>query len=205
MKNINESLLTAAMLMVPFAGYGAVPITFESNRGQAPVGVEFLAHGDGYGLSLSAGEAALTVDGGGFRMRIAGGARRARAVPDSDSKATVNYLVGKDPRAWRRDIPSYGRIKYENVYRGIDVIYYARLRQLEYDFVVKPGARPETIGLRFDRARKVLIDDSGNLLVYLAGVAEPVRFHKPEIYQENERVEGGYVLQGSRAGFRVGN
>jgi hypothetical protein len=52
---------------------------------------------------------------------------------------TVNYFRGKDPKHWRRHIPTYSRVKYAQVYPGVDLVYYGNQRQLEYDFVVAPG------------------------------------------------------------------
>ena len=54
----------------------------------------------------------------------------------------MNYFIGKDPKKWRTDVPTFRRVKVENVYGGIDSVYYGNQSQLEYDFVVKPGVDP---------------------------------------------------------------
>src|SRR5207244_8202378 len=93
-----------------------------------------------------------------------------------------------------------------NVYPGIDLIYYCNQRQLEYDFVVSPGADPGRIRLGFHGADKLEVDAQGDLLLHTAtGV---IRQRKPVIYQEVEgarrEIAGGYVLEGARpVGFRV--
>jgi hypothetical protein len=35
----------------------------------------------------------------------------------------VNYLRGKDQKQWRTDIPTYRKVKYAQVYPGIDLVY----------------------------------------------------------------------------------
>ncbi|MBI3303648.1 MAG: SBBP repeat-containing protein [Deltaproteobacteria bacterium] len=114
----------------------------------------------------------------------------------------VNYFRGNDPQRWRTDIPTYARTKYQDVYPGVDLVYYGDQRQLEYDFVVAPGADPGVIRLAFDglvgaiHELPLRIADNGDL-VLLTGSGE-VRFLKPQIYQEingNKRfIPGQYVL-----------
>jgi hypothetical protein len=56
-----------------------------------------------------------------------------------------NYFIGKDPAKWRRNIPTFGRVKYQEVYSGVDLVYYGNRRDLEYDFVLAPGANPRRL------------------------------------------------------------
>lgn len=41
---------------------------------------------------------------------------------------------------WHTGIPNYAKVRYANVYPGVDLIHYGNQRQLEYDFVVNLGA-----------------------------------------------------------------
>jgi hypothetical protein len=67
-----------------------------------------------------------------------------------------NYLIGNDPNKWRTNVPTYGRVRYENIYPGVDLVYYGKKGgQLEYDFVVAPGADPGAIRLAIDAERQV--------------------------------------------------
>src|SRR2546427_1923700 len=114
--------------------------------------------------------------------------------------------MGSDPANWRTDVPTYAKVRYKNVYPGIDLIYYGTQRQLEYDFVVSPGADPKRIRLGFQGVDKLEVDAQGDLVLHTAtGV---IRQRKPVIYQEVEgarrEIAGGYVLEGARrVGFRV--
>jgi len=61
-----------------------------------------------------------------------------------------NYFIGADSKNWHTNIPTYSKVQYQDIYPGIDLIYYGNQRQLEYDFVVAPGADPKVIQLAFD-------------------------------------------------------
>ena len=193
--------------------YGKLPLQFEANRGQTDKDVHFLSRGPGYSLYLTAGEAVLVlskpaVDAKRVALRMSlVGAARAYAVSGIDElPGKANYFIGKDPAKWRRNVPTYARVRYREVYPGIDLIYYGNQRQLEYDFVLAPGADPKKIVLGFKGADKLEIDAQGELVLHAPG--EDIRQHKPVIYQEIDGVRrdiaGGYVRKGAnRVGFKV--
>ena len=103
-----------------------------------------------------------------------------------------NYFIGDDPSKWRTDVPNYARVKYQNIYPGIDLIYYGNQAQLEYDFLVAPGTDPKSIIWKVEsgptradkkhlRGAPLRIDRNGDLLVGLDG--QEIRFQKPVAYQ----------------------
>ena len=111
---------------------------------------------------------------------------------------TVNYFIGNRPAQWHSGIETYGRVRYEGVYPGIDLVYYGSQRQLEYDFVVAPGRSAEAIRLSLAGGR-LRLDRDGNLAVTVKN--GQVFFLKPAIYQEatggkRRPVEGGFALVG---------
>lgn len=105
-------------------------------------------------------------------------------------------MIGPDRSKWRTDVPHFSAVRYRNVYRGIDLVYYGRQRQLEYDFIVNPGAHPGAIRLAFEGVESLRVDSHGDLL--LATASGETRFHKPVVYQESDgvrrSVEGRYRL-----------
>ena len=38
--------------------------------------------------------------------------------------AKANYFLGNDPKKWRTNVPTYARVKYKDVYQGVDLVYY---------------------------------------------------------------------------------
>ncbi len=131
-----------------------------------------------------------------LRMKFLGANRAARVTAFDKLPGTLNYFIGNNPRKWRTGVPTYGRVKYEGIYPGIDLIFYSRERQLEYDFVVSPGADPRAIALEVEtgkwklengnskfetRNSKITIDRSGNLAIQTC--SGKFCFHKPIVYQ----------------------
>ncbi len=142
-----------------------------------------------------------------LRMRLVGvsGGRRVEGLNELEGK--VNYLIGNDPAQWRTNIPTFGRVRYAEVYPGIDVVYYGNQKQLEYDFVVAPGRDARAVKLRFEGTSKVEVDAAGDLLLTLG--ESVIRQPKPVVYQEvdGERltVNGGYTIErDGQVGFAVG-
>jgi hypothetical protein len=145
-------------------------------------------------------------------MRLAGANQNAKATGLDELPGKSNYFIGNDPAKWRTNVPTYANVRYQNVYRGIDLVYYGNPSQLEYDFLVAPGADPKAISLNvasisgLDRS-KLQIDPGGDLVIK-AGEDE-VRLHKPVVYQAGEGssrhfLDGHYLLTGgNQVSFEV--
>jgi hypothetical protein len=191
--------------------YGQVPLGFEANRGQSDRRVRFLSRGSGYGVFVTQREVVLALgkpgDAAVLRMVPVGASPHARLTASARLSRNVNYLVGRRRAHVRRDVASYGRVTYEGIYRGVDLVLRGNQRALEYDFVVAPGAVPETINLRFDGARSLSIADDGALVIKTP--AGEVRHRRPVVYQERHgdrrQIPGAFTLRGNRVGFRVGD
>jgi hypothetical protein len=117
-----------------------------------------------------------------------------------------NYLRGNDPAQWRTDLPTYARVKYGDVYPGVDLIYYGNQRQLEYDFVVAAGADPGRIQFAITGAEGMEVAESGDLILHAKGGL--VSLHKPVAYQQDatgrREVQASYVLKStSKVRFQV--
>ena len=118
-----------------------------------------------------------------------------------------NYFTGNNPSQWLTNISQYGEVEYQNVYAGIDLVYYGNQQQLEYDFVVAPGANPGSIHLDFKGASSISLDTRGDLVLHTA--SGDVVQHAPVIYQDiggvRHTVPGQFVLgaQG-QVSFNVG-
>jgi hypothetical protein len=209
--------------------YSRLPLSFEANQGQTDEQVNFLSRGRGYTLFLTSSEAVLALRNGErgiqndelknphsafsdhhssfdsgpvLRMKLVGANVNPQVAGLEELPGKVNYFRGNDPQKWRTDIPTYAKVKYQDVYPGVDLAYYGNQGQLEYDFVVTPGADPNVIRLGFaDVVRAtgrspLQINDNGDL-VLLTGSGE-VRLLKPQIYQEidgaKHSIAGHYVL-----------
>lgn len=104
----------------------------------------------------------------------------------------TNYFRGNDPSKWTTDLATFAKVQYRDVLKGIDLVYYGNQGQLEYDFVVSPGADARLINLKFVGARNLHVDKTtGDLVLRVA--QEEIRFHKPIAYQ-NEAIEGKHLV-----------
>ncbi len=184
--------------------YGNLPLSFEANQGQTDSRVAFVSHVSGYTLFLSPSEAVLALrgaqsqGGGVLRMRMAGASPKATASGVDAVAGTSNYILGNDPKQWHCNIPNYSRVKVAGLYRGIDLVYYGNQRQLEYDFVVAPGAEPRLIHLDLSGEDAARLDANGDLV--LRTQAGETRLRRPVLYQQDasgvrDKVEGRYTLR----------
>jgi hypothetical protein len=197
--------------------YGSLPIRFEANVGQTDKEVKFLARGGGHSLFLTQSEAVLKLrrekswdaaDAQSLvRMKLLGADPAARMEGLGRLPGRSNYIIGRDASQWRRNVVSFAKVRYRSVYPGIDLIYYGNQRQLEYDFVVAPGADPNTIRLGFDGADQIEIDAQGDLV--LRTPQGEVRQRKPVAYQEvdgsRREITSRYALKDKQeVGFELG-
>jgi hypothetical protein len=214
---------------IPSANHAAaetltgIPLSFEINRGQSDANVKFLSHGNGYSLFLTESAAVLVLSkqethsklpghssaaGDVIRMELQGAKSNAdvRGVDELPGKA--NYFIGNDPTKWHSKVPTYARVKSEGVYPGIDLVYYGNQRQLEYDFVVAPGADPKPLRLHFAGAQRLSLTPNGDLAIKSRN--GEIAFHKPVVYQlkdgVREPVEGRFrLLAGNHIRFALGS
>jgi hypothetical protein len=196
-------------------GFPAAPLRFEPNIGQAEARVDAVARGDGYTLYLERGNAVLALrhatdrrlDQRAFALTLVGANPRAKASYVGAQPGVTNYLIGSDRAKWRTGLRTYARVEYSQVYPGIDLVYYGNPRHLEHDFVVAPGADPSIIALRFDGAREMRLDSTGDLVLSMAG--SEIHQKRPVMYQptsagDRHHVTGRYVVDGSIVRFDVG-
>jgi hypothetical protein len=192
-----------------------LPLTFEVNQGQTGDRVDFLARGPGYNIFLTATEAVFALPKASaksgqrpvMRMQLIGSAADPAVQGVNALPGKINYFRGQDTASWQTKVPTYRRVKYSAVYPGVDLVYYGQSQQLEYDFIVAPGADPGTIKLAFAGVEQTTVDAQGDLVLKTAG--GPLRFQKPVIFQINggrrHIIEGGYVHRSPhQIGFRVG-
>jgi hypothetical protein len=205
--------------------YVRLPMRFEPNAGRMDAAIDFVARGAGYAVYLSSRKTTLLLDsppGSGepkgyaarshsasqISMHLVGARLDVAGIPQGELTGRTNYLHGNDRRKWRTGIRAYERIKYHNVYPGVDVVYYGNQRQLEYDFVVAPGASYRRISIAFSGQTGLSIDQHGGLVI--ATAAGEIVQRTPVVYQHNDagvrqRIDGGYVIdKNGHVRFRVG-
>ncbi len=195
-----------------------MPFRFEPNEGQTDPRVRYFARTPGITAFLTDDGVTLLVtrtDGkpcvgdprprmagcpsfehAAFRMNLTGADRRPRIRPSEPLPGRVNYFLGNDPSRWRTDVTTFAKVEYGDVYPGIDLVFYGNGRNLEYDFVVKPGGDPGLIELAFEGVQRLRNDANGDLVLTTA--AGEVRQHRPRVFQQI----GGSEVE-IAAGYRI--
>jgi len=143
----------------------SVPLYFEANQGQAPVQVRYLAQTSQYSLYLS--DTAITTNfpnGRSLRMNL------PRSSPEGlgSLPGKTHYYAGSDPSMWLT-VPQYARVRYRAVFPAVDLVVYGKQQQLEYDWIVKPGADPASIQFAFNGASAMRVHERGDLVLATAG------------------------------------
>ena len=215
------------------ASLDALPLAFEANQGQADPQVKYTARGNGYSVFLTGSDAVFAissakhppeqqsrtghahslprttekVESAAIDMRLVGGNLKPEVVAGNELPGVTNYYVGSDSKNWHTGVKQYSAVSYRDVYPGVNMVFHGAQRQLEFDFVVSPGADPKTIGLGFKGAKRLATDAAGNLV--LASSAGDVVLHKPVAYQEKdgkrEIVEAAFLVKNrNEVGMNLG-
>jgi len=212
--------------------FSKLPLSFEINKGQLDQSVKFWSRGNGYDLFLTASETVLRVqkpqarqtdtfegpdrvdthrepnvrEGTVLRLKMLGANSAPEVKGQDELPGKVNYFVGNDPEKWRREIPTYRRVHFKEIYPGIDAVYYGKQRELEYDLVVAAGANPKLIRFSVEGADRIRVDKSGSLQLSL--MHGEVSLKRPSVYQLDENggrreVRSGYVINGNEIRFKL--
>ncbi len=217
---------------------GKTSVEFEENRGQFDKSVRFMARAAGSTIFLTADEVVYvlpmaTKDEGGrvkdeikaeflrpktedqkphlafaLRMKLVGANKNSTSVGEETVKHRTNYFKGSDVANWQTDVPNHSRVRYENVYDGVGMVWHGRENgETQYDFVVAPNADANQISLEFDGADNLEIDAEGNLLI--STPAGTIKQNKPFSYQETngekQEIESGFMIEQSRIKFSLGS
>ena len=213
LRHAPEPAATQAVLKNRAASvHGGLPLMFETNRGQVADGrVRFISRNKGYTLFLTPDGATLSLrsgpnGGANIRMRLDGADKSARLSGEGELKGRVNYIRGRDPRSWQTGVETFGSVRYRDVYKGVDLVYYGKQGDVEYDFVVAPGADPKVIRFTLEGA-PVSLNGEGELVLRASGGALTMK--KPTLYQHiggvRREVQGVYALgEDGAVSFRVG-
>lgn len=197
--------------------YAKLPLGFEPNRGQAGNQVRFLSRGPGYSYLLFDRELVFQFQSGGspgeskppgtvggisaLRMRLVNGKSRPAIHGEDRLRSKSHYLRGTDPRQWQVNVPAFSRVRYRQVYPGVDLIFYGNGQRLEFDFWLDSGVDPAAIRLHFEGMRGipahlgVSLDEQGNL-----NLPGGLRLMRPLAFQEK-----GGVRQEVRVQYALGN
>ena len=204
----SQSIVPAHPAAVPRTAtaspYRPQPLRFELNTGQVDSRVRFTARTGDTALFLTAQQSVFRLhgdpDAASAVLRLTPIAANVGATVHGVEllSGVSHYFIGNDPAAWKTHVPSYARVRYDEVYPGIDLVYYGTdAGEIEYDFELAPGADPRRIVLAVEGATAVAIDGEGGDLVLETAVGH-VRQHAPVVYQvvdgQRRLIDARYLL-----------
>ena len=219
------------------ANMDALPLGFEANQGQSDPQVKYMARGNGYTVFLTENETVFALHSAApasasrtagklnaisrmnhrsaekeitaaISMKIVGGNSKPEISASRELPGKTNYFIGNDRSKWHQGVPQYAAVSYRDVYPGVNMAFHGEQKQLEFDFIVAPGANAAEIGMGVTGAKRIVTDESGDLV--LSSAAGDVLLHKPVAYQEKnskrEPVDARFVIQANnRVSFELGN
>jgi hypothetical protein len=184
-----------------------LPLYFEKNQGQVNQSVRYLARAGRMSLFLTEDAATFSMIGGvldkspypiridgtpfedqthlnesAVRIKLAGANPHPAVVGEGALPGKVNYLIGDDHNKWHQNIPTFAKVRYHDVYPGIDLVFYGNPDALEYDIVAAPGADTSKIKFVIEGGNRTSLDQQGNLRIETGSGSLTIR--SPKIYQE---------------------
>ncbi len=186
--------------------YRQWPLNFQQGAERAGESHSFRASGPGYQLSLLPQEAILNLSGGAaIHLRLPGSNSRASVDGLDPLPGHTYYLKGRDPAGWRA-ADEYARVRYHEIYPGIDLIFYGNESRLECDFVLAPGADVRQVRLLVEGAKRLALDGEGNLALTTSD--GEISLGKPVVYQQSgatrKVVAGAFQVHGAEVSFSLG-
>jgi hypothetical protein len=202
-------------------------MSFEPNQGQSDPSVKFVSRGLGYTSFFAQGVVMFALNkppcransslcnrkemshGALLTLKWLGADSNVQVSGLDEMSARTTYFIGKNHKDWKIDVPNYARVRYANLYPGVDVVYYGNNRRLEFDLVLAPGANPEMIGLRLGGTRKTRINTCGDLVLHLRGGV--LQLKRPVAYQQGDNgkrkfISSRYVMRASsEVGIQLSN
>jgi len=190
--------------------YLRLPLHFIKNEGQVDEKVKFYERGarhstffteDGVYLSLLKGEEAVTVG-----LAPVNGREKQEIIGEGRLEGKVNYFIGNNREKWKTNIPTFGVVRYVNIYDNIDIRFYGNNREIEYDVVIRPGGDPSRVRFSWEGIDRLRVTEEGDLFIDIRG--GNLIQKRPSIYQEMDgrRVEiaGGFrVYDRNTYGFQL--
>jgi sugar lactone lactonase YvrE len=152
-----------------------------------------------------------------LRLKLVGANPHAKVTGLDPLPGKSNYFLGNDSKKWQTNVPNYAKAKCQNVYPGIDLVYYGNQGNLEHDFVVAPGADPKAVKFAIEGTESVGVNAAGDLVLRIDG--GEVTLHKPLVHQSSlprspsdpkfkltspKFLDGHFILAANQVAFEIG-
>ena len=94
-----------------------------------------------------------------------GASDEARPIGSGRRQEYHNYYIGNDPARWAEHVPLFSDARIQELYPGIDALFYLDEGRPRYDLVVAPGADASVISMKIKGATGVRVAPDGSLRI----------------------------------------
>lgn len=191
-----------------------MPVFFDRNEGQTDPRVLYTAHDLGYSLFLTHAGATIVFDSPAksgsnpatptarhFSLAFLGANTHAEVLGEDKLPGKSNYFSGSDPRLWHTHVSQFAKVRYRNLYPGVDIVFYSRHGRFEYDLEASPGANLAAIRMEVRGAKMSRIAQGG---IALGSGSAVFHLQRPRVYQEGKTphlIHAAYSVHGNQLGF----
>lgn len=186
-----------------------LPLSFIENRGQVSDDVKFM-------IKISQATIYFTPSKVLFSLASVGntstvwisfeGSKPSHLVGEGLLPGIANFFIGNDSSKWIAGAHTYGSVRYESLYPGIDLVFRGTESNLKHEFVLDPGADPADIILAYDGQDNLSLEKDGSILITTA--AGRISDSAPVCYQNingsRVMIRGEYRrIDDRRIGFEI--
>ena len=131
------------------------------------------------------------------------GFNRDYTIENGEAKAGFNnYYLPSCPDG-ALNVKSYSDVTFKNLYTGVDLKWYEKNGELEYDYIVAPNTDYTKISWEIKGADRITIGENGQLIIEtpLGNIEEQA----PIAFQGETIVEAAWKIDGNKISFQLGS
>ena len=182
------------------------PLFFEENSGQLDSQVRYVARTRRADVFLTRNAAVFALRGttidatDSFSIHWADSRPDVVVAGEQQLAGNAHYFIGNDPSKWQTGIPTFGKVRYRQLYPGVDLIFYGREGEVEFDLELQPGAAVDGTRLFFEGVDSLQVADQGDLVLRIHD--REIRQRRPRAYPKDadtsSEIRAWYELNGSK-------
>jgi CSLREA domain-containing protein len=87
-------------------------------------------------------------------------------MAEDRSVTKTNYFIGDDTSKHISNNPTFDKVTYQDLYKGVSATYYTSAQDLKYDITIQPHTTdPNKVDIQVSGAKEIYINEDGNLTI----------------------------------------
>ena len=166
----------------------ALRTQFYENMGQAPDDIFYYGSIPGGTIGFARSKIILNLQGSCELVELAF-LDSCDVAPKgvSEINSETNYFLGE--RGTFKGVSSYSSVVYENLWKGIDLVYRATEAGAKYEFIVTPGANPNDIVIQVSNHESIQIEETSVRIYKGNGIFIDEGL---KVYQDDSLIEASF-------------